>query len=1073
MTLSVNQKQAIHPHYSCWVEASAGTGKTKVLTDRVISLLLSGVRIEEILCLTFTKAAGAEMSARIRSRLLEWTTLSDERLTESLTPFLGAKITPEKKQKARQLFFQVLKSTSGIRIQTIHGFCQFLLRSFPLEAGLLPHFQIMDDAQQKPLIEKALQKLWAVLPQETTDFMVRHMSQGQLDGFIGFILSHRHILADSNVTRNNLKAFLKVDREEDPLDNFFHTMPTFSDLSVELPEKATQQDQYLCDVLASLKKTSVSEKKSLYPLYKDVFLTKTGAPRKKICSLLFEKKNTYLMSLLKNEPSRILRVEEQRAEQKCWQYSSLFLNVAGVFLETYAHIKKEHSVIDYDDLIFYGAKLLGQSHIKPWVFEKLDYNFQHVLVDEAQDTSQGQWELLFHLIEEFFGEREKTNRTLFVVGDPKQSIYSFQGASPMGFQKAETLFKQLGNARHVVLSESYRSAPHVLDVVNHVFQKPSQMGVRSDPHQAFRKTAEGSVTLWPLIEEEEEPPKESWVLPTTQTKQFLPRRALAQQIANQISEWLLNKTRLESRKRSIEPRDIMILVRRRDVFMDEIVRALKAKAVPVSGLDRLSLNDHIAVQDVLCLIDVLLLHEDDLRLATLLKSPFFGVSDAKIAALCVRPKGMSLWAALSHHADYKDACDRLTEWGCFLQQVASLEDFFYDILYRQGYRKKFIERLGPDVDDVFSALLESASSFEEQHGPHAALFVSWVRQQNIQIKRNLEGQSENQVRLMTVHAAKGLQAPIVFLPDMTQVPTSKSSFYWKPGYDFFLWADLSVRQFSSKIQDFCSNDQEMEEYYRLLYVALTRAEDHLYLCGWGTKKELPATCWYETLRPVIEKLGNQEKEGFVYGRPPSTPDISTYSVVQKQLIDLPLWVHQPVHVEEPKTMRASSEEVHEKQTDPMFFLPEARTRGVLIHKILQHVMGAETSESVIRDYVAKQTISVSDKDKVTKAVFSVLAHPLFSAKQGFIIKTEISVQGMLNGFSAKGVIDLLMQDDQDKVIWILDYKTGHFDVNFKKYPPETYVRQMDIYKRLLSKIYESYTIKTGLIWTEIGWLQEL
>ncbi|UNM06611.1 MAG: PD-(D/E)XK nuclease family protein [Holosporaceae bacterium] len=630
----------------------------------------------------------------------------------------------------------------------------------------------------------------------------------------------------------------------------------------------------------------------------------------------------------------------------------------------------------------------------------------------------------------------------------------------------------MGNARHVVLSESYRSAPHVLDVVNHVFQKPEQMGVRSEIHQAFRKEVKGSVTLWPLIEKEDGPSKASWVLPTTQTKQFLPRRALAQQIANQISSWLLNKTRLESRGRSIEPRDIMILVRRRDAFMDEIVRTLKAKSVPVSGLDRLSLNDHIAVQDVLCLVDVLLLPDDDLRLATLLKSPFFGVSDAHLATLCARPEDVSLWTTLSKHPDYKEIYEQLMAWDHLLQQASSLEDFFYDILYRQDYRKKFVARLGPDVDDVFSALLESASSFEEQHGPHAALFISWVRQQNIQVKRNLEGQSENQVRLMTVHAAKGLQAPIVFLPDMTQVPTAKSSFYWKPGHDFFIWADLSVRQFSNKIQDFCANDQEMEEYYRLLYVALTRAEDHLYLCGWGTKKELSSTCWYEALRPVIEKLGHQEKDGFVYGHPPSHPDTAKRTTASKQLTDLPLWVHQPVHVEAMKTIRASSEHTHEKEVS-MPYAPEAQVRGVLIHKILQHVVGSKTSESVIKDYVAKQTISPSDKEKVLKAVFSVLAHPLFSNKQRFTLKTEINVQGTLNGLATKGVVDLLLQNDQDKVIWALDYKTGHFDASFKTKPPEAYVRQMGIYKMLLSKIYKTHTIKTGLIWTDIGWLQEL
>lgn len=1064
--LSDAQAQAIHPKYSCWVEASAGTGKTKVLTDRVMSLLLSGVSVNEILCLTFTKAAGAEMAERIRQTLISWTHMDDSHLKHALAPFVQHTPTADTLKAARSLFFSVLKSSTGVRIQTIHGFCQFLLRAFPLEAGLLPHFRVMDESEQSHLLKKVQEDFWRTLPNVHKNNLIQHVSLFQFDQLIPFVLSHRHLLTTASAGKKALAAYLHINGQDAEDLRAFLKKRSALFKNIKAPEPCGQKDTLFLRVIGRL--THEADQETAYAAYKDLFLTTIGQPRKSILSKGFYKENPGLESVVVNEQTALLHFEDQRARHDVYQKSGLIMEVGAYFLDLYRQHKTQQGVVDYDDLIHYATHLLSQAQIKPWVLEKLDYHFHHILVDEAQDTSETQWKLLFQLISEFFSRSDNTHRTLFIVGDPKQSIYSFQGASPKGFRNASDVFQNLENACSVQLSKSYRSTSEVLDLVNYVFQNSGKMGTDLAPHVAHRTSTKGGVVLHPLAGMDDDASVPSpWTPADRQSAVILPRRKVAEQMADQIENWLKKKMALPNGRR-IEPRDIMILVRRRDQFMQDMVQALKKRGIPVSGADRISLGDHIFVKDVLALLDILLMPHDDLTLATILKSPFFNLSEAALKKLCVGRPG-SLWERLYQKAPsiYADIQALQRQ----LSQAPYLTNFFYNLLVTQKYRESFVKRMGPGVDDILTSFLDAVALFETDHGPHAAQFLTWMRSQAVDVKRGQESAQANEVRLMTVHAAKGLQAPIVMLPDTTQTPQNRSAFYAQEGLPFLMWADASARRASSIVQSFCAHSQAEAEYQRLLYVALTRAEDFLYIYGWDTKQEQSDTSWYRQIEQALTPLATPTKNGWVYGTEPMATEDTPLKIVPDVWAPLPAWVGEPL------SLGVRAPKVTPSQSAPGSFeavnTSGARDRGICVHHILEHALRDDLSPARIETYINTLKYTSVERDAIHKAVQAVLSHPLLLRKPDHIFKTEVGVQGLVEGRVMNGIMDLIILAPTQKTVWILDYKTGRFQDHYKETPPQRYVHQMHCYKVLMGHLYPTYTIHTGLIWTDIGWLQLL
>lgn len=1077
MKLSSAQKQALDPHFSCWVEASAGTGKTKVLTDRVLSLLLSGAAVSDIVCLTFTKAAGAEMANRLRYRLYQWATLPRHILRRELEDFLGSSFKEGHLDKAKQLFLSILNSAHGIRIQTIHGFCQSLLKTFPLEAGLLPHFKIMSDVEKKQLLEESYEQLWELLEEEEIKLLTNHLSEIQFYEFLDFFLEHKENLlhvSSSELIENLSKDFGLSNSSKLNVEEFFqHSFKI--DPAILSFNKASVADVKICHTFLKFEQATLEEKINGFSEYSLLFLTAEGTLRKRIFSKAVQEAFPHVAHIMESEAKNILALYEERVKKRIFERSALLMQIAQKFLRIYEEIKSHKVWLDYDDLVIYTRNLLKKSHIKPWILEKLDYTLKHILIDEAQDTSQVQWDLILALIEEFYAENVQDRpRTLFVVGDLKQSIYSFQGASPIAFEKAKKAFQKLPRHRVITLSTSYRSTPAILQFVDHLFKSSVFQHSQSNSfHQISRHGAPGMVEIWPLVTIEKTEEVEGWNVAETQHTDHNPRRKLAIKIASVISEWLQKGEILHSKSRLLEPRDIMILVRRRDIFMEELVRALKIKGVPVTGLDRMILTDQLAVKDLLCLCDVVLLPDDDLSLSTLLKSPFFGVSEEEIFHLCQNRKDQTLWQYMQGSFACEKIVARLLDW----QTAASKRSpysFFNWILTAQEGRKRLLERLGPEIDDILEEFLSVCQEYEKNHGMHLQCFIWWVRQQNIEVKRSLEQTEENQVRIMTVHGAKGLQAPVVFLPDTTQIPMSRSSLYWNDSPPFLVWTDKESRKIPP-LESLIKKDQELQEYYRLLYVALTRAEDRLYICGWEGHKNIHPQSWYSLIQAGLKEIGEvieipEMGEGCRYGHLVyvSKEEISAPSF--KPFIPLPHWIKEP-WIEEKESQIAPS---LTERADALVSSAQ-KEKGVTIHKILQWAVHAEEGHRkvLVKKYIQALSLSKEEKEKIKAAVEAVISHTDFDRFFNKKTRTEVPIHGWIENNHIRVILDVLTIFDTEKKIYIVDYKTGAFLEKYRMSPPMSYLKQMSLYKRLVQEIYPDYEVVSALLWTEIGWIQKL
>lgn len=1067
-----SQRLAAHPEHSAWVAASAGSGKTKVLTDRVLNLLLESCPPERILCLTFTKAAAAEMANRVRLRLGEWSVLTEDELKKSLENLQGFSPSLEKVAYARRLFSLTLDAPGGLKIQTIHSFCQSLLKRFPLEAGLSPFFEVVDDTERNLLIKKAsLDVMEDPTLQDALHTLILRFSESTFDELNKFILQER--LSFENSTPQHIEKLLKIKNisHEDLLDSLLKGIPTqtLRKESVFLKEgSSTDQEreralvQFLC--------LSETEKKHHYEAYLKIFLTQQGEKRARLLTQSIALKAPFLKELLEQEALRLEAWLEKYHTLEISNISKAFLSYSTAFLKIYEKLKKNKSLLDYDDLILKTVSLLKNPGCH-WVLYKLDGGLDHILVDEAQDTNPSQWEVIRAIAEEFYvnAATETSNRTLFIVGDGKQSIYSFQGADPIVFTQMQkdlrTFALNSGKTwQDIDLNVSFRSTPEILSVVDAVFS-PYPLSPNPLEHLPFRKDAPGHVELWPLLKSEEDDTLSPWQAPLIQHRPASPQKRLAQLLAQTIQDWLSGK---HPHSKSIRPGDILILVRRRTNFVDTLIKSLKEQNIPVSGIDRLWLLEGIAVQDLLKIAEFLLLPEDDLTLATVLKGPLFGLSEEDLFTLAYDRGETSLWERLHQNKKYEAIVSLLSE---LLARTDFFTPFalFNTILGPLEGRKKWQERLGSEALDSLDEFLNLCLRFQEEKTPSLQGFLHWISQEIIELKRDLD--QSNQVRIMTVHGSKGLQAPIVILPDTTQAPLNLPSFtffknalIWLPPADQDISLSKALKQKLREIQQ--------EEYHRLLYVALTRAEDALYICGWESNHQ---ATWYELVKEGLQKIGEtcefdfspfqQSKEkGW---RLSSKREKQVHSSTPSKPVSflLPHWLTSPPALESlPKLLRPSEGREEEKAVSSPFGAFGTQ-RGILIHKLLDILPPIEESlrEAAAHRFLEKESAPEDFVEEMIKNVQNVFkAYPdLF----GPLSQGEVPVIGKLGDSFLSGQIDrLIMNEDH---IFIIDYKS-HGTVPYKvDDTPSLYLKQMAIYQAALSQIYPSKIILCGLLWTQL------
>ncbi|WP_375260772.1 double-strand break repair helicase AddA [Palleronia sp.] len=1080
---TTRQITAARPDRSTWLSANAGSGKTRVLTDRVARLLLAGVQPQNILCLTYTKAAASEMQNRLFETLGRWAMMPDAALFSALET-LGADPAEADLSRARRLFAQAIETPGGLRIQTIHSFCAVLLRRFPLEAQVSPRFTEMDDRAAAQLREACLE---AVAEAEPDLFRQVVAMTGAVDDLVSGIVAARDAFAP--VDEAGLRKVLDL-RADDSLESLLASVfdPSTEALLRRVAQGMTsggKTDQAAAPRLAAL---TAPFGAAALDVLEDICLYGTGAkePFGAKCGKFPTKA---VRTALADDCDALDELMERVAEARATRLSlavldrSLTLNrFAQAVLTRYARAKQARGWLDFDDLILGARDLLTQKAVADWVLYRLDGGIDHILVDEAQDTSPVQWTVIGALAREFaagHGRRESGERTIFVVGDKKQSIYSFQGADPEGFDRMHDYFaEQLGRdaLQRLELQHSFRSAPAVLGAVDAVFAAGLGGPVQ---HHAFRAAMPGRVDLWPMTEGDPEGDPPDWENPVDSPDPESAVSRIAGQIARAVKGMIdrgetIPDRKDPSRRRPVKAGDVLILVRSRSGVFHPLIRACKAAGLDIAGADVLTLEDDLAVRDILSLLKFLALEKDDLSLAEALRSPLFGLSEGDLYHLAHGRKG-PLWDVLMHssHAATVAILHDLRGKADYLRPYELIDR----LLVRHGGRARLIGRLGVESEDAINALLGQALDYERTDVPSLTGFLAWFEAETVRIKRQAEGAGER-LRVMTVHGAKGLEAPVVILADTTKPPRNDAARFVKMPDGPVIWSpakDARPPALAATTEALAAADAAERD--RLLYVAMTRAESWLICCGPSTTR--PAGTWYETLEAGMAALPTTEVETEAGpGRRFQVNDWTAPAAVESApsaagtVGELAAWFD-----EAPAAPPASAAFVSPSGLGGAKALPgevlaedvdedEATARGSRIHLLLEHlpIDAPDTWVDRAARLLAADTSTPGQIADALDEARRVLGAPelrdLFA--QPALKEVEL-VAPLPSGDRLLGAVDRLIVAS-DSVLAI-DYKSNRIVPATPDAVPEGLLRQMGAYAHALAAIYPGRRVETAILWT--------
>lgn len=1091
------QRMAADPKKSIWVAASAGTGKTKVLSDRVLRILLDGTKPNKILCLTYTKAAAVEMSSRVAKKLSQWATMPDSKLEKELSSLYGQLPTDVKKRstlknKARQLFAVLLDTPGGIKIQTIHSFCQEILKRFPLEANVSPYFEVLDDRSSLEAITEIKNKILVAAqnsPESEIGRAISYMTAAVSEYSFPKIIDN--IIKNRNKIENSIKFF---NGKKNLLTAVSKKLNIADDLTIE----KIMTDFFSCQPKENLFKLAEAGYTSLtpwleesrdisdYEQYFSIFLTLENEIRSTSKNKIL-KQNELLTQIFNQEGERCLSIKQRLKSYNVYQSTKAVIILATELIENYSKFKQNHAKLDYNDMILITKNLLENKDAAKWVLYKLDGGIDNILIDEAQDTSPDQWAIISSISDEFFsglGASENI-RTIFAVGDRKQSIYSFQGADPDKFdQMREHFAKLLPDFAKINLDVSFRSTDAVLDTVNQIFADENvKRGVASIgekiEHIAFRKGEAGCVEFWECIEPEETHSDDKWQLPAKHLQKISTSSQMAQMIARKIKHLVSTKQYLVSQNRPLQYGDFLILVRSRDSFCEELIRECKNLNINISGIDRIKLMEQIAVQDLVSLGKFLLLPEDDLSLAEALKSPLFGLNDDDLFCLCHQRKG-TLWSSLLKNEKYTQTASALKDLLNLSDYMRPFELYNY-ILSKNGGRKKYFERMGPEAEDGIEEFLNLSLTFEQDHIASLQNFINWICEDDVEIKREMEQSKNDMVRLMTVHGSKGLQAPIVILPDTTRVPRGNrgSDFLWDE--NLFLYPNRAA-----DFDDICNqlknaqNNKMLEEYRRLLYVAATRAEDIMIFCGFRKKNNIPENSWYNIFKNTFTKFANNNEKIWTYQ---NTQKIDVEEKKPNQNLEtenkIPDFMFVPATEEKPlsKPLTPSKQEDEPAVISPLHIVDNSilYRRGTIIHKLLQFIPDIDKKKqtSAIEKYIKNIAPDFSEEEslKICNEVMSLINNPDFGIVFSQNSQAEVPIMGEVGGKIISGQIDRLIITD--KKIIVVDYKTNRNTPKTITDVPDGYFSQLSAYKSLLQKIYPQKEIETYILWTNTASMMKI
>ena len=1010
--------------------------------------------------------------------------------------------------RARQLFALALETPGGLKVQTIHAFCTHLLHLFPFEANVAARFTVLDEAQGTQLLDRLVMQVLLEAAGKPNEPLGRALA-GAIAAAAD--ITFRDMINEAIRARDRLKnwidgtgsidaAMVQLSRTLgiDPADNSEKVEAAFFGETLIAPSEwpavaaalaeGFKTDQEQSRRFASLHTLTGDERlKTLL----SVFCTATLEPRKQLTTKTIRDNHPALFQRLMAEQERVCKLLARRRAIAARDRTAALVTIANTVIDRFAAEKDRRGLLDYDDLIEKTLALLANVSAA-WVHYKLDQGIDHLLIDEAQDTSPKQWSIVEALVGEFFAGAgaQSSRRTIFAVGDEKQSIFSFQGAVPREFETMRRKFDTASRAverdlLHVRLSHSFRSGANVLAAVDKVFEAQDvAASITSDeagitPHEALPNAAPGLVEIWDTEKPSDRRDMEGWAAPFDEVTEVSPVVRLADRIAGSVAAW---------QRQGKRPGDVLILVRRRGALFEAVIRALKNAGIPVAGADRLVLTEHIAVMDLMVLADALLLPQDDLALATVLKSPLFGFDDDDLFAIAWDRGRMSLRAALARNGGEKFAAasarlDRLTEAALRETPFA----FYAWLLGAEHGRKRILARLGHEAADALDEFLNLALDYERSETPSLQGFVAWMRAAQSEVKRDME-MDRDEVRVMTVHGAKGLEAPIVILADTTTPPQG-----WHPPRLMELPAGLvwagpkgaDVGPMTAARE--ASQNAAKDEYRRLLYVAMTRAIDRLIVCGIDSERKRPDGCWYDLVVNALAPHSGEEPADFgehtvLRYRTAPAEFVATLqpSTEKPTAIELPSWLTQATPADEARTQpikpsRAGEDYVPSGPTSGDE-RKRALKRGNLMHRLMQSLpdIPLERRDDATRRYLARngKDFAEAELDAIRKQALAVLGDPRFAALFAPGSRAEVPIVGRLgNRPVPSGVVDRLTVT-ADAVL-IVDYKTNRPAPRRLEDVPPAYVTQLAIYRAVLARLYPDRPVRAALLWTDLLHLMEV
>lgn len=1081
------QIHAAKPNVSTWVSANAGSGKTRVLTDRVARLLLHDTDPQKILCLTYTNAAAAEMQNRLFKRLGAWAMMPDVQLLETLQN-LGedtAVLTAEKLRQARTLFASALETPGGLKIQTIHSFCDALLRQFPLEAHVSPQFEIIEDRQAKQIRADILEHMAQSDARPAFERLAELYTGFDPDSLLQAIAqNHRNFTARPVKDDFGLMPDMT---QESIAGNLLNgtDMETLTNLIPILQASGKVTDTKLATVFGIVL-SATEPRVQLNALIGSVLeKTRFEAKLKALPTSAIQKTNPDLANALHDLMERVQHARETLISVITYERATALYDFAKPFLTHYKEYKLLHGKLDYQDLIEKSQDLLQKSSMSQWVLFRLDGGIDHVLVDEAQDTSPDQWQLVKCLTEEFtagMGAVDK-ERTIFVVGDEKQSIYSFQGADPKYFGEMRDWFEQRLEAIETRLYKqdllfSFRSAEPILRLVDSTFIGAAKEGISGDiQHRAFEADKPGRVELWPLVEAIPDSDEKPWYEPLDRPNESDPRQVLAHQIAGWIDDTIQSGRQIKvgDALRPVCAGDFLILVQKRALLFRAIIKELKTRGLNVAGADRLKVGDELAVKDILSLLRFAVTPEDDLSLAEAMRSPLLNITEEQLFTLAYGRKA-TLWQSFreqkNSYPDAKVLIDDILSKADWMRPFELIDR----ILTLHKGRENLLDRLGEEAEDGIDELLSQAMRYEQTEAPTLTGFLNWFASGTVEIKREMDS-SSGQIHVMTVHAAKGLEAPIVILPDTVDTRNRDGGEVVGLTPDLVAWRAKKedANKAERAVLD-ARKELDQQERLRLLYVALTRAESWLVICGAG-KISKTGNPWYRLVETGMKHAGAHEGESGLVLQNEFWPSdcVKADVVAQDKRVALPKWIAEispapkarektlsPSNLGGAKALPSETEAVDEEV---------AMRRGTLIHLLLEHLPNTpQENWKALSQRVIQRYDQHADAHEIND-VYGIASSVLGVDELKFIFTseslTEVNITARIPELGNKkiyGTIDRLIVLD-NKVLAV-DFKSNKSVPEHLENTPLGLLGQMGAYLVALREIYPDHEIEVAILWTE-------